>query len=371
MKATGRLVDLRAALAVAAAVPNNRNTIPILGNVRLCLNAPGEIEITTTDLNHEFKAVIPAEVGEGASLTVPCGFLHDAARAVSGDDFAIDLDMMSARFTAGKARFDLPVLPVSDFPDMTPHGEWATATLLSKDLARILSHVLPFIRVGENSVMSSVSLQVVGGRLRAFATDKARLAYAEAPADLQGEIAGAISEKTANLMLKVLEGPVRAELAFTDSLCRLTCGNATLTSSIIGGPMLNYERAIPASFEQSVTINRGALKDALKRTSIVGDDKAPFVRLTLSSGSLALAARASTAFGEASDTIDADYKGETVTIGFLSRHLIDAVAASSSRVIEMRFSDPRKAVRFVDPTDAETMLITMPIAVGIPERIAA
>lgn len=376
MRATGRLPDLRAALAIAASVPNNRNTIPILGNARLRLEPPCEIEITTTDLDCEYRARIPAEVEEGGSLTVPAKLLADAARTAGGDDFSISLDMASARFEAGGCRVELPVLPVTDFPDLVSEGEWDVARLPASDLAAIISHALPFVLQdgagsGANYTLSGVLLTAADGVLNAVATRKSALGAYGRAAELEGRPEGIVPAKAAEIALRLLADGGAAKIAFTQSLVRLTVGDASLTSRLIGGAFPNYQRVVPETFAHVVKVKREALRLALRRAMVVADDKRPFVRATFAKGKLTISCRSGLGFGESTATVDIDYSGPPITTGYPTLNLTGAIASTTSESLEIHLNSAAAAARVVDPADRDKLVLIMPVHIGQPQAEAA
>jgi len=62
------------------------------------------------------------------------------------------------------------------------------------------------------------------------------------------------------------------------------------------------------------------------------------VKLVLGDGALRLAASSSD-LGEAEETLDVDYKGEEMTIGFNSRYILDALAPIEDEAVVFEFKD--------------------------------
>ena len=77
---------------------------------------------------------------------------------------------------------------------------------------------------------------------------------------------------------------------------------------------------------------------ALRRVAVMADERNKPVKLVFGPGSLRLAA-SSQDLGEAEETLEVDYKGEELTIGFNSRYLLDAVAPIEDEEVLFQFKD--------------------------------
>ena len=67
--------------------------------------------------------------------------------------------------------------------------------------------------------------------------------------------------------------------------------NQKVSSSLIEGQFPNYRRVIPDSQEYRIVINRNELMDALRRVSLLVEQKSRRVYLTLNENSLVLNSR--------------------------------------------------------------------------------
>jgi len=126
------------AMAHLARVVERRNTIPILGNVRL---SPGDryLTLTATDLDIEARVDVDCEVQGSGDITVPAGTMNDIVRKIA-EGAPVSLGWGGTGTTvsvrSGRSRFSLQALPASDFPDLTvgdmPHRfTMPAATLLA------------------------------------------------------------------------------------------------------------------------------------------------------------------------------------------------------------------------------------------------
>jgi DNA polymerase-3 subunit beta len=114
--------------------------------------------------------------------------------------------------------------------------------------------------------------------------------------------------------------------------------NFVMTARLIEGQFPNYEAVIPKNHPGKLVISRAALASALRRVSVMAEERNKPVKLALAPAVLRLTA-SSQDLGEAEETLDVDYAGEEVTIGFNSRYLLDAIGPVEGDQIVLEFKD--------------------------------
>ena len=114
--------------------------------------------------------------------------------------------------------------------------------------------------------------------------------------------------------------------------------NVLLMARLIEGTFPNYEQVVPKAHPHRIAISREPLTAALRRVSVLSEERTKPVKFTLSQGLLKLAAY-SPDFGEAEEQIEVPYEGEEMTIGFNSRYVLDALGAQGAEQIVMELKD--------------------------------
>jgi DNA polymerase-3 subunit beta len=114
--------------------------------------------------------------------------------------------------------------------------------------------------------------------------------------------------------------------------------NFVMTARLIEGQFPNYEAVIPKGHPGKLTMSRSALIAALRRVSVMAEERNKPVRLTLTPASLKLSA-SSAELGEAEEALTVDYAGEEVTIAFNSRYVIEALAPMEDEGVVFEFKD--------------------------------
>jgi DNA polymerase III subunit beta len=114
--------------------------------------------------------------------------------------------------------------------------------------------------------------------------------------------------------------------------------NFIMTARLIEGQFPNYEAVVPKSHPGRLVISRAALTSALRRVAVMAEERNKPVKFMLAPSALKLSA-SSQDLGEAEETLDVDYGGAEVTIGFNSRYLLDAISPIEKDQVILEFKD--------------------------------
>jgi DNA polymerase-3 subunit beta len=372
MKFTIERAALIKALGHVQSVVERRNTIPILSNVLLSADRHG-VSFAATDLDMEIVDFADAKVDTPGQITAPAHTLYEIVRKLpegaevelryAGDDPRLQI-------SAGRSKFNLPVLPAGDFPVMSSDGLSPGITLDTNDLIRLIDKTRFAISTEEtryylNGLYVHTVMEDGQAKLRAVATDGHRLALAEMPAPegalgLPGVI---IPRKTIQEARRLLDDAgENVELQLSTAKVRFEFGRAALTSKVIDGSFPDYLRVIPRDNQKIVRIDNALFAAAVDRVATISAEKSRSVKLAIESGRLTLTVRNMEA-GQAVEEIEIEYDGEAFEIGFNARYLLDVCGQIGGEIMELRFADPASPTLVIDPTDAGVRYVLMPLRV--------
>jgi DNA polymerase-3 subunit beta len=178
-----------------------------------------------------------------------------------------------------------------------------------------------------------------GKEMRLVATDGHRLALSVRTLGEVGRaITGIVPRKAITEIMRVLGAGEEVQLGITENQFVLQMPNFLMTARLIEGQFPNYEAVIPKGQPGKLLISRAAVASALRRVSVMAEERNKPVKLVLGPASLRLSA-SSQDLGEAEETMDVDYTGEEVAIGFNSKYLLDAVGPIEHEQIVLEFKD--------------------------------
>src|ERR1044071_8074073 len=155
------------------------------------------------------------------------------------------------------------------------------------------------------------------------ATDGHRLAHVERSNEkfegVSGEMKTLVPKKAMDEWRSLVDSAgsdvETIEFAKDESTLFFRIGPRLLTSRQLTGQFPNYEAVLPKDNSKSTLLHGDDLGSAIARVAQFADERSRAVRLKLENGELKLSA-SSTETGESEDSLETDYKGESLTIGF-------------------------------------------------------
>ena len=138
--------------------------------------------------------------------------------------------------------------------------------------------------------------------------------------------------------MRVLGAGEDVQMAITENQFVLQMPNFVLTARLIEGQFPNYDAVIPRGHPGKLVISRTMLMAALRRVAVMADERNKPVKFTLGPAALTLAASTAEA-GEAEEVLEVSYSGESVTIGFNSRYVLDAMTPLEKDQVVLEFKD--------------------------------
>lgn len=351
-------------LQMVIGVVERRQTLPILANILLTVENT-QLSVTATDMEIELVAstTLPSST-DSVQLTVSGRKLLDIVRTLP-EGATIDLQQDKERLIvrSGRSRFILATLPVASFPRFETASPVLTLSLTQKDLSHLLqrSH-FAMAQQDVRYYLNGMLLDVKDNKIRAVATDGHRFA-------MTGKEIGVV-DKTMQIILPrkgVLEllrllkqDDAELNIEMGENHIRIVSAGFTFASRLIDGRFPDYERVLPKSAGNTVTLNADTLKSALMRVSILSNEKFRAIRLQLRSGFLHILAN-NPEQEEAEEILSVDYSGEELDIAFNVVYLLDVLNTVTAEMIRLTFIDANSRMFMEEADGSDSMFLIMPL----------
>lgn len=353
---------LAKAMKHAAAVVASANTIPILANVRL--TAEGDaLEIVTSDLDVEYRQRLPLTEPGALATTVDARRLAMLASAVAATA-PLTLELEGSRLTvkAGRSRWQLPVLPTTDFPVMPFDDATVPAPMDSKWLAQAIARCAPSVGTEKTrDYLNGTFFNADDGKLRLTSTDGHRGMSVDTgigwPDDAPEVIVG---PKLLRIVQALAEEGAIA-LAWDRGKMRAVAGEVTVTGKTIDGTFPDYRRVWPQDEPAPVRVDPGNLRAAIRRVALVASEKTRAVKLEWCDGLIRLSV-ASPEGGTACEEIPAECVAGFET-GFNAQYLEAMGEAIGGETIEIHHHDAGSVAKFVRVPRDGACGVVMPMRV--------
>jgi DNA polymerase-3 subunit beta len=317
-----------------------RQTMPILANV--LLEAEGEgLRLTATDLEVGVRVSAPARVVAPGAVTISARKLLEIVKELPPAPLSLKVQENAwVALRCAGAAYKLVGLAPEDFPAVAVGGAVTWISVDGKMLRDMLEQTMFAISHDESRYALNGVLLVLGNReIRLVATDGHRLALAvRAAPERETVVSGIVPRKAVHEIARIVGSGEDVEVAVGDNQFLLRMPNVLLVARLIEGTFPNYEQVVPRAHPHRVVLSRSALTAALRRVSVLSEERTKPVKFGLSPGLLKLAAY-SPDYGEAEEQMEVQYAGEEFTIGFNSRYVLEALGAQESEQIVLEVKD--------------------------------
>jgi len=335
-------------LSMTQGVIERKTTIPILSN--LLVEAKGsQLTITATDLELSIQTACEAKIRKEGAGTIPAKKLLELVRLLPEGEIKVKLldnhwvEIVSDRKKyklVGMARENFPALPAMS-PGLVKIPAAIISSLIAKTKFAISMEESRYTLNGGLLILKPDTLAMV-------ATDGHRLALAETDhklAGLNGEVKVLIPKKAMDEVEKLANaaGPdASIDFAKDESHLFFQAEHRLLISRILTGQFPNYEAVLPRDNNKSVVIERGELSDAVRRVSQLADQRSHAVKFSISKEGIEISA-SSPEYGEAKETIEKEFKGDPIAIGFNSSYMLDFLGAAADGPVSIELKDEQSA----------------------------
>ena len=322
-----------------------RPIMPVLLGVLIKADKQG-VHLSGYDLETSGKAEVAADVKEEGTVLVSGKLLSDIARALPNKPVTFSLEGNRVSVISGSAKFALPTLSVSDYPNL-PELPSETGRLSGDLFAEAVSQVA--IAAGKDDslpVLTGVYVEIEENKLILAATDRYRLAVRELNWDAPRASASAlIRARTLNDAAKSLTGAKSVSVALaaataTERLIGFASEGKVMTSRMLDGTFPPYRHLLPSERSATAVVEVAPFVDSVRRVALVADKTVP-LRLAFNPGALTLEAGVGDD-AQATEEIEIAFDGEALSIAFNPTFLLDGLAAVNSPFVEIAFTGGSK-----------------------------
>ena len=337
-------------LSQVAAVVGQKNTMPILANVKLetfqNANAGIDLKMTASDSETWITEVVDVDGDDGISICVDAADLLKGLRNLDDVDVEMIVDDEKQSVTCKYANgfFSLSYVGTSEFPTNAIDTEGIIE--YSVNARKILSFISSVgFAVNDDElqpVFNSIHFDFFADRMVVVATDGQRLAkISDSTSSFNDELKSfSLPTRPANLLLPILASCNESDeitCAFNDRIIIFKSANFNLTARLIEGKYPNYDSVIPTTYNTLATVSKKALISSIKRVAPMGDSNSELIKLNFGYGEILISAENIDFCKKAKETLECTYDGlSELEIGFKSSHLLQSLQNIDSDEIEIK-----------------------------------
>ena len=357
-------------------VADTKGAIPILSNILIEVVDSG-IWIYATDLNIGIKGFYNASVKSKGRFTANARKLFDIVRELPDADINVNQKSGVKRkehenefadlwinLSCGNYKTRLSGLPVDEFPAFPSYGEDYLVKFEPSQLKDMVRKTIFSVSSDETRyTLNGTLLEAEGNTVKLVSTDGHRLSYIknENPKIVEKKINVIIPQKTTSELLKLVEDDNEDVLfSIYENHAVFKKKKFVLVSRVIDGQFPNYEVVLPKNNDKRVILNKDVLIHALKRVSLLSDEKSKMVKFNIEKDNIELLSDTA-GIGEAKEKVDVKYKGEGLSIGLNARYILDIMSAVDSNEIILDIKDSVSPTLFMQMNDENYKCVIMPM----------
>lgn len=356
---------LARALASIQGIVERRSTIPVLSHTLLHARPDG-LRLTATDTEVAYIGELGANVEEPGELAVDAASLFQVIRSLS--DATVELKVAGKQrleIRCGSSHFKLPGIAAEEYPALPPFDAKGSVTLGGTALRQMVDQVAFSVATDDARYgLNGAHLESAGdNRMRMVATDGHRLSSAEA--SHEGALAMAprmlIPRKALGVLRKLLDGPDdQVELGFSDGAIRLVRPGQTLWFRLLDGEFPDYRAVLPSSCQHTITASKAGLMAALKRVSILVQERAKAAKFAFEGDELVIQVQNADR-GEVTERVAVEIDGEAITVGFNVKYLMEILGVIQSDRAEIQLSHALGPCLVKGHNDDSAFFVVMPM----------
>lgn len=357
-------------LQAISRVINSKNTLPILDCFLLDLKN-NILSLTAADSETRLETLVEVSSTEGeGSLAINAKNLLDPLRELPDQPLTFDIndETLEVFIYYHNGKYNFVGLKGDEYPE--PKKLKDSALKLTIDAETLFSGINRTVFATADDelrpVMNGIYFDITADDLTFVASDGHKLVrVTTTEAKGEGRSSFILPKKPANLLKSLLpkeNGPV--EIEFDENNAYISMSSYKMVCRFVEGRYPNYNSVIPQNNPNSLTLDRLALLNALKRVSVFSNAASSLVKLQLSEDKIVVSAQDIDFLTAAEEMIPCSYSGNVMNIGFKAAFLIDILNNIPSSDVRIELSDPSRAglILPVEKEENEDMLtLLMPM----------
>ena len=354
-------------LQILGSILNTNNTLPILDNFLFEIDN-NDLQITSSDLETTLSSKVSVESTINVKVAIPAKLLIDILKSLPDQPLTFSMENNILEINSNNGKYALSYMNGEEFPKSVIIEDASEINFDSKVLLKIINSTI-FASGNDDlrPVMSGVFFQINSDSSCFVATDAHKLVkYVRNDIKSQDAIEFIVPNKPLNILKTIVpDKNSDVKVLFNNTNAIFTFSTFKLICRLIDGKFPNYEAVIPKENPNVLEIDRSLLLNSTKRASIFSSKTTNQVKFEIKGNLLHITAEDLDFNNKAEETLECNYNGDDIAIGFNSRFIVEMLNNLSSESVKIELSSPNRAglispANQTDENEDVTMLV-MPI----------
>jgi len=336
--------NLLSAIQKVQSVITAKAVLPILSNI-LIETQGNNLRLTATDLDIGISCLIPVNILEQGSITVPAKRFGDIVKELPSDDVMVNIKKNNqVTIDTGSCQFKILGLPAEEFPKLPEFEDKEAIVIAQAELKRML-HLTSFAVSFDETryILNGILLKIHKNKFSLVATDGKRLAVADGDVSKETEkdVKIIIPIKTIQELNRNLKEEGVVSLVLGSNQVLFDLGGVVIISRLIEGEFPDYTQVVPAASDNKMSVDRERFLLAVRRAALLSTPDYQAVKLEFFKDKLVVS-KATPDIGESREELPVQYRGKEMMIGFNPVYLLDVLKNLSGSQAELEVTDSEK-----------------------------
>lgn len=375
MKFVVSSTDLLSHLQAISRVINSKNSLPILDNFLLQIEG-NTLTMTASDIETTLITSMSVDNVEGnGKVAVVSRLLLDTLREFADQPltFSINESNLAMVITSANGSYNFIGQNGDEYPRMPQLQDDARVlTLPVVSLAAGITKTLFCTADDElRPVMNGVYFDIEKENITFVATDAHKLVRLKTPltsitlGEEEDKVSFILPKKPATMLKNILpKESGEVEVKFDSKNAYFKLSNYTMICRQVEGRFPNYNGVIPKQNLYKIIIDRATLLNALKRVSVFSNQASNLIKLDFHDNMIHISAQDIDFSISAEETINCQFEGDPIKIGFKSSFLIEILNNINSSDVVLEITDPSRAglmLPFENDKEEDLLMLLMPM----------
>jgi DNA polymerase-3 subunit beta len=302
---------------------------------------------------------------ENGSTTVVCDKFLNIIKNLPDSNIVFEdsEDKIKIKPEGASIEFKLRTIEASAFPSLVFGDESGYFRISQKDFTDMIGQVIFAVSDDESKyAMNGALLEKDGSSLVMVGTDGRRLSYInrQIGSEIPDFPKATIPSRFLNLIRKLSVGEGDFEINVGNNSISLRFGTCTISSSLIKNDFPAYRRVIPENQSKVCIVNINTLSDALKRVSLLVENKFKKIILEFNENKLTVYCDESDV-GAGREEIDCRYEGEPQRCAMNYTYLLSPLKVMDGEEARIEFSEPGRPFTVKSEPERDYLHVIMPM----------
>ena len=350
-------------LNVQRSIPS-KAVLPHLECILIETEENNSVKLTGFDLDIAVITSVGVRVEEAGAAVLNAKTFCDILRHCPDSTVTITCNEKNiCTITSGEVEYTLISLNPNEYPDLPVLTDETSFRLNCGVLKDMIKKTVFAVSPDDGkTVHRGVKFEIESGEIKLVALDGYRLAIRKEFTDYNGEfIKFVVPAKTLSEVVKLMnnnEDPVTIEVGKRHIIFGVN--GYSVISRLLDGEFLNYKAAIPSATKTVINVDTRSLIDSIDRTSLIITDKIKSpVKCIFGDGMIKISSI--TSLGTANDKLPAKIEGESCTIGFNNKYMLDALKVCDTDEVKIMLNGAISPILIVPTEGDKFVFLILPV----------